>query len=1127
MEQIQQVVVKLISYALVGSLLPLIGLLIIAYINEKVRRIMLWVFTPLAVLAILAFLYFGPRQLETIEDWRVAIEELQNSSQVWLPLLGVLVLLVILGFLFGPTLRDHWLAGMYHSARRDYLAAILAWAESEMAGVQTLKARPLPYETPNDMAGHLRITGDPGTGKTTLLRSQFVQFARTAISDGELPLPLWINLDEVLPAPDGYEIDHLDALLPVRTNNLRRLLVREARLKHLVFLIDGSVESYGTSFASLEKSTAAADHGKSGPGASAGANRLARMIESFMPCHFMISMPNGVVSGALDYLVENELHLPHLTDEEIRAASQDAARQTVLGAARAAQDRSRAETIHSGAAREAARINAATEAILRSEGIWRSLATRPWILSRLVRFYISNGRLPEDLRELFHNVLSAGSRSSMEFESNLANLAQEVARTGRYWQPVKVLRSAPLAALEEAGAIRVLPANPRAGRPRPLVGFAHPIILAFFTALDWQNQRSFKTLAGHMGNLQADPVLADAVVFFNNIVSDPALLTETLAALVEPQNGSESASRMGRFLAAQCLLAMPPANRPPDLTEKVAVQLVYQAASDEEAQSQAWLLLEPLDPAARLAIYTRAMAPMDDSYLEQTLHCIAGHAPADLRSLLWNASDETSQRVGMVWANGNPRESAVLFEELYEHGPAERRALALECLGELPQEAVSEYLTELFQNEKDPGMRVNILHSLHSSGTDLPLTLLEIVSNRAEADEVRIYAAELLATSETPDLHSQSVLREVIRASRVTMPERARIFLQRLLEKLRGELPQEINRWDEIVNPYVVGRPVTVPDQFFGREQTLLELRSAVESCTPVLLTGERRMGKTSLLLRLKAMLQAEARQKVPVRAAYLDLEGLQPHEFFEVAIRAVIEGLNDSNLEADSNVVRPYSGVNFARDLTDILRYLQDRLGPNSRLALLIDQAGTLGDYPPAMHAALKRVFSGAAAQGLSVILASTDLSGSWNQSEPPCWSDYLQITIPRLSHDEALQLITTPVEGVFEFGPEVQEAIWQTTQGHPAEIQALCQRLAGLMLAHGERTATTSMVQEALQVINSPRAELVHQAENLLGGVIDWLETHPDATNTQVDEQMKQAWGELQKVFLQQVVKARKSRG
>jgi energy-coupling factor transporter ATP-binding protein EcfA2 len=1126
MAQIQQIIVKALSYVLIGSLLPLIGLLIIAYINEKVRRAMLVIMTPLALVAILAFLYFGPRQPQTIDDWNIALGELKNDSQAWLPLLVILAVLLILGFLFGPALRDRWLAGRMRTARRNYLSAMLVWTEPELAGVIALKSRPLPFESAKQLTGHLRITGGPGVGKTTLLRSQFVQLARGALAEEGQPLPVWIDLDEVIPAPEGYEIDHLDALLPVRTPNLRRLLAHEARLKRLVFLVDSSIETYGTSFASFEKSPTPAQHGKSGPGAPAAANRLARMIEVFAPCHFILAMPEGVISGALDYLVEAELHLPLLSEEEIRAASQDAARQMVLGAARAAQEGARAETIQSAAARDAARINAATDAILKSEGVWRTLANRPWILSRLVRFYIHNGRLPEDLRELFRSLLPPGQQPGAEYEAYLTNLAQEVARTGRYWQPLKALRSAPVTALEEARVIRVMAANPRAGRPKAMLGFAHSIMLAYFTALDWQSRRSLKTLSGNMGSLHTDPLLADAVVFFNNIVSDPALLTETLDALIGPADGIESASHMGRYLAAQCLLAMPPASRPTELTEKVATQLVAQAASDEEAQSQAWLLLEPLDPSARLSIYTRAIASMEDVHLEQTLHRIAAHAPADLRSLLWNGDEDTSERVGMVWANSTPRESMALFQELYERGPVERRGLALACLGELPQEAVGEYLTGLFQTETDPVMRVNILRSLHSCGADLPLTLLEVVSNRAEADEVRIYAAELLATSETPDLHSQSVLREIIRASRVTMPERARAFLQRLLEKLRSELPQDINRWEDIVNPYVIGRPVTVPDQFFGREHTLLELRSAVEKCASVLLTGERRIGKTSLLLRMKALLEAEARQKVPVRAAYMDLAGLPPQEFFEATIRAIIEGLHDANLQADSNVVRPYTGVHFARDLTEILNYQQEQQGTNSRLALMLDEADTLATYPPEMHAALRRVFSGAAVQGLSVILAGVDPQSGWKYSDSPCWASYLSLTLPRLAREETIQLITAPVEGVFQFDDEAQEAIWQTTQGHPAEIQALCQRMASLMLARGERAANAGMVQEALEAINSPRSELVHQAENLLGGVIDWLETHPTATTVQVEEQMKQAWNDLQKIFVQQVRKARTNR-
>jgi hypothetical protein len=43
----------------------------------------------------------------------------------------------------------------------------------------------------------------------------------------------------------------------------------------------------------------------------------------------------------------------------------------------------------------------------------------------------------------------------------------------------------------------------------------------------------------------------------------------------------------------------------------------------------------------------------------------------------------------------------------------------------------------------------------------------------------------------------------------------------------------------------------------------------------------------------------------------------------------------------------------------------------------------------------------------------------------------------------------------------------------------------------------------------------------------MIDWMDAHPTASSAQVEEQMKRAWGELQKIFLQQVIKARKRNG
>ena len=57
---------------------------------------------------------------------------------------------------------------------------------------------------------------------------------------------------------------------------------------------------------------------------------------------------------------------------------------------------------------------------------------------------------------------------------------------------------------------------------------------------------------------------------------------------------------------------------------------------------------------------------------------------------------------------------------------------------------------------------------------------------------------------------------------------------------------------DKPVNPYNYGRPISDPEQFYGREQTIRDIYEYIDKCECVNIVGERRSGKTSLLFRLQ-----------------------------------------------------------------------------------------------------------------------------------------------------------------------------------------------------------------------------------------------------------------------------------
>lgn len=75
-------------------------------------------------------------------------------------------------------------------------------------------------------------------------------------------------------------------------------------------------------------------------------------------------------------------------------------------------------------------------------------------------------------------------------------------------------------------------------------------------------------------------------------------------------------------------------------------------------------------------------------------------------------------------------------------------------------------------------------------------------------------------------------------------------------------------------NPFLFGPPV-IGDQFYGRGQVIREILSLVERGQPCSILGERRIGKTSLLLNIARHRSSyELRSGTPFFPIYLDLQG-------------------------------------------------------------------------------------------------------------------------------------------------------------------------------------------------------------------------------------------------------------
>jgi hypothetical protein len=1068
MDQIRLVILKFIQILLIASLAPIITLLVLSAFNAKVRRFMLWLMIPTATVAVVSYVAFAWVPTGVIRNWQDALNHLYHTLGAALPFVLLLLILGIAAFLFVPPGINALREKRKLAYRRQYLQDVFRWVKPQLRDFVPLDGRTFSASTP-----YLRMIGPTGSGKSMLLRALLADLARNALDDDTQPLPVLIDIDQLPQAQVGPE-RILSALLPANAANAAYVLQLESRARRIALLIDTSAQTFAPAFTTTAQRKKILDD-------------LVNIIEVFDPLRLVVALPPGIESGALERLAASMLVIEPSTPIWIP----DAVR--ALGGPKA---------------------GIAVSTLLDPGSGWSGLASRMMILSAISRYTAQQGLVPANAKSLFRAMLYPAQPEPEQLETALRALAYEMVQHGQS------------ALSREAAAILLRPFSPavmvntgllfRQQHTEQLT-FTHPVFLAYFAALAWEAGQPFQQEI--LSNTNSDPILALAIVFFNNIVGK----SERLASMVQNLNSRPDPG--AQHLAAQCLLALPTRERPALLVQNTAARLVSQLALDPQSAQLAWQLLESVDQAARVSVFEHALGRLELAQQSPILIKIFEHSQEDARALLLNASPETARTAGEVFAHAKPREMVQLFRECYLKGPAARQILFIELMGFLPGEACGAFLGELYKSQADAQMRIAILRSMANAGVEMVMILLAVIADPQETADVRAAAAQLLVNSDSPELQSSPVIREVVRISRMPLPERAREYTFTLVERMRNHpSAKQVNHWETLLNPYQPGRPLTERGLFFGREKVIRGLRSALENGTHILLNGEQQSGKTTVLRQFALDLADEAAHAVPVRAAYLSLEGLQPQEFYETVIRSLIESANDPQLVADGQVARPYNDAQFELDLGDLGNYLKAALGSGVRVALLLDDADIFLEYPTVIHAGLRRILGSPAGRLISVILAGCSLLDGWRQAQLPFYSTFQTIALGRLAKEDAICLAARPVEGTYQYDPEALELIAQFTQGRPSEIQAFCHAQINTLIERGERVVTARMVREMIKGQDRVRAELIGESERLLDGMVDWLEAHPESSQPEVEEFLKQTWENIGKIMLRSVKQLRR---
>lgn len=293
-------------------------------------------------------------------------------------------------------------------------------------------------------------------------------------------------------------------------------------------------------------------------------------------------------------------------------------------------------------------------------------------------------------------------------------------------------------------------------------------------------------------------------------------------------------------------------------------------------------------------------------------------------------------------------------------------------------------------------------------------------------------------------------------------------------------------------SPYVVGSPIDREEMFFGRADVIDKIRrqlTATTNANVVLLEGNRRTGKTSILKQLQKketlpgwlivycnFQEAEGdstRAGISTRDVYRFLARTIGWTLFRAGIRAWFPG------QPAPDGKRPFQSEFLAardRAITDehpfetfelYLGAALEAARPH-RVLLMLDEFDKLqegidaGVTSPQVPENIRHILQHH--QGLSAILTG---SRRLKRLREEYWSALFglgyRVGISSLSNEDAQRLVTEPVAGRLTYLPQARDRVVALCAAQPFLVQSLCNRIFESAASTGERAVTVAAVEEA----------------------------------------------------------------
>ena len=259
----------------------------------------------------------------------------------------------------------------------------------------------------------------------------------------------------------------------------------------------------------------------------------------------------------------------------------------------------------------------------------------------------------------------------------------------------------------------------------------------------------------------------------------------------------------------------------------------------------------------------------------------------------------------------------------------------------------------------------------------------------------------------------------------------------------------------ERFNPYIAGAPVFSSSMFYGRHDLVKQILNTLHN-NSMMICGERRIGKTSFLHRLKTMLHEIQDPEFDFYPVMIDLQGVEEEHFFTYLDHEIMESMKENGIDAIDFTEEELDVRGFTRRLRELITELKRVKSGSPKLVLLLDEVDIMNRFSEKTNQQLRSVFMKGFAKHLVAVMAGIHIKKRWESEGSPWYNFFEQIELEPFTERHARALIEIPVKGIYKYSEDAIAQILSLSKMKPYLIQRICVNLVAHILTDNRRRIT-----------------------------------------------------------------------